>query len=356
MDTLLIKNGRIFDGHDFSHNDIFICDGIVQEIAPNLNHQARFTFDAANMTVLPGLVDVHMHMIAISGPQWGASTDGSCFPFGVTAAADASAGYGNQSILESFSVKSVAFVHCGVNRPIDFDALEEKVRRYGDKAVGIKLFYDGIGSPQLHDTIVLKEACDWAHQRNLSVTVHTSNCPVPMAELLSVLGKGDIATHIYHGNGHTVEEDNFQCLVDAKNRGVLLDVGFAGTGHVDFSIFRKALAAGITPDLLGTDLVRQVAFTRGGRYGQTMCMSIAKHLGMDEQDIFTAVTSRAAKALKHPWGILQEGGCADIAVLSYCSEPFDLTDKSGCRVHSDLGYRCMLTVSNGNVVYRAPNA
>lgn len=353
MGTILIKNGRIFDGNAFYFKDIFIVDNLLEAIAPALDCNASFSFDAAGMTVLPGLVDIHMHMAGISGPRWSAYPDGCCFPFGVTAAADAGAELGSQETLQAFGIKSVVYVLADVKRPIDLQKLEENLARYGDKAVGIKLCYDRNCNAELSDTTILEKVCNFAHDRGLNVTVHTSNCPIPMSDLLSVLDKGDIATHIYHSTGHTVAEDRFQCLFDAKKRGVILDAGLAANGHVDFTIFKDAINAGVAPDVISTDLVRQMVFTKGGRYGLTMCMSIAQHLGMHENDIFSAVTSRAANALRQPWGILQEGCSADIAVLEYGNEPFDLTDKSGCRIHSDYGYRCHLTISDGNVVYKA---
>ena len=86
----------------------------------------------------------------------------------------------------------------------------------------------------------------------------------------------------------------------------------------------------------------------------TMCMNIARTVGMQEEDIFRAVTSNPAKALgkSDEWGYLQIGRIADIAVLDYTDEGFDLTDKAGNHIESQKGYRCVLTVSDGQVVYR----
>ena len=86
----------------------------------------------------------------------------------------------------------------------------------------------------------------------------------------------------------------------------------------------------------------------------TMCMNIARTLGMQEEDIFRAVTSNPAKALgmENEWGHLRVGRIADIAVLDYTDEGFDLTDKAGNHIESQNGYRCVLTVSDGQVVYR----
>ena len=86
----------------------------------------------------------------------------------------------------------------------------------------------------------------------------------------------------------------------------------------------------------------------------TMCMNIAKTLGMQEDDIFRAVTSNPAKALGkgNEWGYLDIGRKADIAVFDYTDEGFDLTDKAGNHISGTEGYRCVLTVSDGQIVYR----
>ena len=86
----------------------------------------------------------------------------------------------------------------------------------------------------------------------------------------------------------------------------------------------------------------------------TMCMNIAKTLGMREEDIFRAVTSNPAKALgkESEWGSLAIGHTADIAVFEHTDEGFDLTDKAGNHIESDRGYRCVMTVADGEVVYR----
>jgi len=86
----------------------------------------------------------------------------------------------------------------------------------------------------------------------------------------------------------------------------------------------------------------------------TMCMSMAKVSGMEEEDILRAVTSAPAKALgkQDVWGTLAVGRTADIAVLDYTDEGFSLTDAAGNHMESNVGYRCVLTVADGQVVYK----
>ena len=349
----MIKNGRIFDGTAFSQGDIYIADGIVQSITPNLCREAECTFDATGMTVLPGLVDVHMHMRGISSPGWCTDADTSCFPFGVTAAADASAMEGDRELLDSFRVKNGVFVIIGTGgERLVLDKAMERLDRYGDKVIGMKVCYDKTFDPALRDDSRLRQICSFAHSRGLPVAVHTAHTPIPMAQLLSVLEAGDIATHVYHPGPNSAAEDGFACLLEARKRGVILDACICANEHVDYEIFRDAIAAGAHPDVMGTDLADELVFTRGGWYGLTMCMSIARYLGMQEADVLRGVTSAAGRALSRPWGVLREGCIADIAVLEWGDAPMDITDKRGFRIQSDKGYRCRLTLSDGQVVYR----
>ncbi len=75
---------------------------------------------------------------------------------------------------------------------------------------------------------------------------------------------------------------------------------------------------------------------------------------MKEESIFKAVTATPAKVLgkESQWGHLREGSVADLAVLDYTDEGFDLTDHAGNHVKSAAGYRCVLTVIDGQILYR----
>ncbi len=358
MGTSLIKNATIWNGEAFLHADILIVDGVVAEIKKDISFSAEFVFDAGGRIVSAGLVDAHMHMRGISCKEHGTPIEASCFPFGVTTAVDAGASNenGDKEYLEQFMVKSRVFVPVtfGNNKP-DFKKIKDVLlNKYQDKVVGLKVCFD----TTIHDVQTiepLKEVSEFAREYNLKIMVHSSNSPVPMMDIVEALGKGDILTHAYHGGKNNALEDNFECLRLAKTKGVYVDTGMAGYVHTDFAVYKSAILNGVTPDIISTDLTRLSAFKRGGRYGMTMCMSIAKSFGMDEKEIFKAVTSTPSKALgmEKESGILKIGTPADVAVLEYGYEPFDMTDKSGNRIFGERGYRCVLTIANGEVVYRA---
>lgn len=352
MAKILIKNGRVWDGERFLFADVLTDNKHVVKLEPHITDSANCVFDAEGMTVSAGFVDAHTHLRGVSCDRFGIQAEMCCFPFGVTAAADGAASKGDKSLLEGFMLKSVAFAGAEIreNRA-NFGKTESIMSLYGDRIVGIKSYFDAnVG--EISSIEPLREICEFAHNRGLRVMVHCTNSPIALSEILTALQKGDILTHAFNGSANNAEADGFKSMIEAQKRGVVIDVGFAGNVHTDFGIMKRALKKGIVPDVISTDITRLSAFVRGGRYGMNMCMSIAKLLGMSEEAIFKAVTSNPAKALGQNWGYLKEGCIADIAVVKECNETFSLTDKNSNTVESDLSYKCMLTLSDGQIIYK----
>ncbi len=131
MGSVLIKNGRIWDGTDFRIGDVLTRDDRIEAIG-NLEASADFIFDAEGKTVLPGLVDCHVHMKGISSDDFGIDAAMSCIPFGVTAAADASGCQGDGRLLDALPVKNRVFLCAGFqNNQAIFDSAETMLPRYG---------------------------------------------------------------------------------------------------------------------------------------------------------------------------------------------------------------------------------
>ncbi|MBQ8350489.1 MAG: amidohydrolase family protein [Clostridia bacterium] len=354
MASILIKNGRVWDGERFSCVDILTVEENISSIAPHISEKADFTYDASGMLVSAGLVDIHTHMRQVSSDEYGIPIDAVCLPFGVTAAVEASAEKGDGRLLSAFAVKGAAFVACRIEHDTAvLDMTERLLHAYGDAGVGVKVFFDR-ACKELKSTKPLREICAFAHARGKKVLVHCNHSPTTMEEIVDTLQGGDIVTHIYHGGEHTIADHGYAAYDLAKQKGIVLDAGMAGHVHTDFSVLRSAIKAGYLPDTISTDITRCSAFYRGGRYGLTMCMSIMRAVGMGEEDILRAVTSNPARALgmAGKWGCLRVGGTADIAVLDYTQEGFDLTDAAGHHITSKKGYRCALTIADGQIVYK----
>lgn len=352
MARILIKNGRVWDGEKFFFADVLTDGKIVSKIEKNISDNADFIFDATGKTVSAGLVDIHVHMKGIAPEEFGIEPHVSSFAFGVTAVNDAGSTQGDKALLDSFSVKSTVFAGVEIKEnKVQFSNTEKLLAKYGDRVIGLKVYFDKTIS-EIYDISPLQEICEYAKNHKLKVMVHCSHSPTSMAEIVDTLSSGDILTHLYHGGENSCTENDFEAIKLARKKGVVLDAGFAGYVHTNFENLKTAVQNGFYPDTISTDITRFSAFKRGGRYGMTMCMNIAKTVGMNEEEIFRAVTSSPAKALGKDWGILKVGASADIAVLDYTDEGFNLIDNQGNTLKNDKGYRCVLTVCDGQVVFK----
>lgn len=355
MPKFLIKNGKIWDGEKFFFSDVLTEDEHIAKIAQDINEEADYVFDAKGKIVSAGLVDMHVHLKGISSDMYGIQAEMSSLPFGVTAVNIAGCVYCNRALLDSFAVKNTIFISVKLrNNHACLELSKEKFECYSGRAIGIKVFFDDITKSNLRDITPLEEACDYARRNNFKVMVHCTNSPTSMLEIVKTLSKGDILTHIFHGGENSCTENNFEAFKLAKQKGVILDCGFAADVHVNFPNFESSIKAGFLPDTIGTDITCTNAYMSGGRYGMPMCMSFAKKAGMSEEEIFKAVTSTPAKALgkEKEWGYLAVGRRADIAVFDYTDEGFDIVDRQGNRFQSGMGYRCVFTVLDGQIVYK----
>lgn len=354
MTSILIQNGILWDGEKYQNGSVAVQNGKIAAIGNCAGFEADFIYDAKGALICPGLVDIHVHLAGVSPARFGTLPEVCAFPFGVTAAVDAGCECVSGTA-QDLALKTRWFITTEI---VDDHAVLVQAQALLDacpqKALGLKVYFDK-GDGQATTVQPLREICDYAHQRGLQVMVHCTNPPTAMREVLECLSAGDICTHVYHGIGHTVAEDDFESFQNARRRGVILDAGIAGGVHCSFNILREALRRGLGPDTVSTDITCLSAFVRGGRYGMTMAMSILRHLGMPEKDLLRSVTSAAAAAVKQAdaWGSLAVGRIADIAVLKYGDISFDITDRNGVQIKADQGYYCLLTVSSGAVVYRS---
>ena len=64
MPALLIKNGRVIDpasGYN-AVADVWIEDGVIKGVGPNLSPANAEVFDASGLIVAPGFIDMHVHL------------------------------------------------------------------------------------------------------------------------------------------------------------------------------------------------------------------------------------------------------------------------------------------------------
>lgn len=353
MPTFLFKGGRVWDGEKFENKNVYVENGKIAYIGSD-EPAADYSYDITGKILSAGFVDIHTHLKHVSTDNFGFEPHLLTVPFGVTCAADCSGNNGSDDVMDLFTIKPVVFAGAKMaDNEVDFETLEKNLSRYNKYLVGIKVYFDQHGHG-VTDGKPLKVLADYAKENGLKMMVHCANSPVSMREYLPVLNPGDILTHAFHGGENTCADDNFESVREAQKRGVIIDAGMAGCVHTDFKIFESAIANGMIPDVISTDITKNSAFIRGGIYGLTMCMSIAKDLGMTEEDVFKCVTSNAAKAVgkEAEWGTLKIGGCADLTVVDYEGSGYDTTDKAGNRITNNKSLRCVLTMIDGYVYYR----
>lgn len=67
MTTIFLKNARIVDGTATEPSDpmgIVIEDGMIRDVGPDVTSGTEMVLDLAGLTVMPGLIDCHVHVIA----------------------------------------------------------------------------------------------------------------------------------------------------------------------------------------------------------------------------------------------------------------------------------------------------
>ena len=157
MNTLLIKNGRLFDPASKldERADILLEEGIISAIGSFEPKPGWQTVDASGCIVTPGLIDMHANLYPFL--PTGIQAESACFATGVTTAVDAgSSGCGTypyyRPFLQYSKLRMKVFLHvstAGIIEhpiaenvdPIHFDAkrIGEVLKICGDEIMGLKI-------------------------------------------------------------------------------------------------------------------------------------------------------------------------------------------------------------------------
>lgn len=61
MDRIVLHGGRVFDGNSVSDGDVVVEDGRIADVGPGIDGDTGI--DVTGLTVLPGLIDCHVHVV-----------------------------------------------------------------------------------------------------------------------------------------------------------------------------------------------------------------------------------------------------------------------------------------------------
>ena len=183
MNTLLIKNGHIIDPASGinARLDILIEDGIIVQVGENIENSDAKVIDAAGCVVIPGLVDMHVHLrdpgqehkedIASGtlAAVYGGVTSVVCMP-NTTPVVD------NQTVVDYIVNKAVKVAHCNVfptgaiTKGLEGDELAPIAKL---KSAGVVAITDD-GMPVSNGN-VLRRAMEYAKNFDMLVMCHSED-------------------------------------------------------------------------------------------------------------------------------------------------------------------------------------
>jgi dihydroorotase len=375
---LLIKGGTVVDPGQRMHAlmDVAVKDGKILEVSRDIPiSRARKVISAKDRIVTPGFIDIHVHCFDGFG---GVNPDRSCLDKGVTTVIDAgSTGYLGIAGFAQFIVKpsatrvfalvniaalglltggsakkvgadpSSGFMSAMDNPDWIYPALTAKAAEANKPAVvGIKVRLQDTtqGSRDLECLAMGLEA---AAACRLPMMVHIDEPYSPLPDILKLLRKGDVFTHIYNNHTHSILNANGQVLpevFEARERGVYLDPA-QGRPHLSFDTAEKALQQGLLPDTISTDL--NTGNSTQGVFDLPNMVSKFLALGMDLDSAIERVTVKPADIFDCgvKLGALRQGYEADISIFelrdgNFVFEDSDKKKRSGRQMLINKGVVC----------------
>jgi dihydroorotase len=324
-------------------------DGRIAEVGASLAAPggAR-VIDGKGAWMSPGWCDLHTHI-------WYGGTDISLRPeqcgaqHGVTTLVDAgSAGEANFHGLREFIIEpsreniyaflnlgSIGLVACNRvselmdMRSIDIDRTIACIEANRDVIRGIKVRASHVITGGW-DLVPLKVGKKIAKITKLPLMVHVGEPPPLYDEVLGLLSAGDIVTHCFNGKaGSSIleDEDLYQLVEQAAERGVLLDVGHGGASF-SFDVARAALSRGLMPNSISTDLHNRSMESSVWDLATTMSKLLS--LGMPFEAVVTATTTAPRKAISLPVEkLLAPGTVAEFTLFDVENSELTVKDSQG---------------------------
>jgi len=370
---LLIRAGQVacpLIGTTF-HSNVAIRGDRIVALGTDVDGASRRTINVPDAILLPGLIDLHAHP-AREGSMFGVDPDLSCLTRGTTTVlsqGDAGAlGCADfiRTTIESSQTESFLAINLSVygevgpggcfESPdaIDVSKCVAAIDRYRTSIWGVSVNCSHHCCGRTDPRAVLRQGLEVAELTGLPL-LYGMRRPEdwPLEEQLALLRPGDVVTYCFRRTPHCIVSRHqvLECVLDARARGVLFDVGH-GRGSFDFTTAETAVGNGFLPDTISTDLQRGHAGTLPV-HDLPLVMSKLRAVGMQDVDIFIAVTSNPARVLGrlNEIGTLQVGSRADLVLLRWNDEATLLFDTSGDQ-RSGGTWCAKATIRAGEVVHR----
>jgi dihydroorotase len=349
---LVIRGGEVIDPSQNLRGprDIGIRFGQIASVETAIAPDPKVrTIDATGRLVTPGFVDLHAHVypygsaIGIPPDELAPLTATTTYVSAGDAGANNFAAFRRLVVAQSSS-RVFGFVHISTiglaGFPVgellnidyaDVDAAARTIAENADIALGAKVretlaFVGNNGIEPLRRAIAAVERSGTKGR----VMCHIGNAPGDLSVLVDTLRPGDILTHPYSALGNNTVQNGhvLPALLEAKKRGVIIDVGHGATSF-NFDIAEAAIQQGLLPDTISSDIHVVAANTPGQPY-LPWVLSKFLALGFSIEDVIAAATVRPAAIIGRApkLGTLQVGAPADVAILELVEGPVQLLDTS----------------------------
>lgn len=349
---LLIKGGRVIDPSQglSGIRDIAISRTKIVRVAANVAEtEATQVLNAQDKIVTPGLIDIHVHVYDGVAPL-GIPADPNCVAKGVTTVVDAgSAGAHTfpgfrKYVINVVDTRVYALLNISVvgQSSLSLDHLYGElldlrnasprlairtIEENRDVIMGVKvrLSQNVAGDNDLAALRLAKEAADAVR---LPLMVHISDTHSTLKDILTMLTKGDVITHSFHGRSGGILDAKGRVLAEVRAavaRGVHLDIGH-GAGCFSFDVAKKALSQELLPGTISSD-VHQFN-VNGPVFDLATTLSKFLHLGLTVDQVIERATTNPANVFGFTKGLgtLREGAEADVAVFSLLEGNFEFVD------------------------------
>ena len=371
----LIKNGHVFDPKNNIDEvlDVAVADGKILKVAPNIKAEnTKTVVDATGLYVTPGLIDPHTHVFVgtkadkFADGNNSLSPDDFSFKAGITTVVDAgTSGWRNfplfkTQVIDESKTRILAFLNIAATgmtddsaqndlNEMDAEKTAEMIEQYPDVIVGVK-----IGHFNGESWAPFDRAIEAASTTNRPVFVECHLSQYRLKDQLDRMRPGDIITHSFENITEREPVVNKEgrllpYVMEAKERGILFDVGHGGAGFW-FNQAVPALEQGFWPDSFGTDLHR--FSMNAGMKDMLNLMSKYLNMGMPLKEVLLRGTWNPAKAIgREDLGNLSIGAVADIAILGLRTGEFGFIDARNNRIEGDQKFEAELTIRAGKVVW-----
>lgn len=347
---LLLQGGEVIDPSQGlrGRRDVGIRWGHIAAVEPSIDaSRAAQAIDATGKLVVPGLVDLHSHVYPQASALGLPADELAPHTCTTTYVSAGDAGANNFSAFRHYVIAQArsrifAFVHVSsiglAGFPVgetlnldyaDVDAAARTIAENRDLVLGVKvrISRNAVGNNGLEP---LRRAVAAAQRAGTGARVmcHIGDAPGDLTRLLDLLRPGDILTHAYSGAGNNVVQNGkvLPAALEARRRGVVIDVGHGG-GSFDWTVAEPAIAQGLLPDTISSDIHAVSGNTPGMPY-LPWVMSKFLNLGLGLEQVIALATAAPAAVIDRVVGLgtLRPGAPADVSILELVEEAVSFVD------------------------------